>query len=295
MFPVAVFLWQTLPSARAPPPGPAPSPSDGAFRAESDRLDRGESSNTQSRVSLSVSSSEFPSGLLPPPRKSLRSGKRLRYSAATLIGTGGFAEVYLGLSHNTGELICVKQLSAGYQVSDVEHMEAGVAVLRELHHPNIVQVRRAGAGGGGVVARSRADPRRHGFLISRVIYSAPPPRNILSDPGIFCQTPEYFVRPRNILSDPGIFCQTPEYFVRPRNILSDPGIFCQTPEYFVRPRNILSDPGIFCQTPEYFVRPRNILSDPGIFCQTPDYFVRPRNICQTPDYFVRPRNILSDP
>ena len=66
--------------------------------------------------------------------------KPLRYSVANMIGRGGFAEVYLGMCHNTGELICIKQLAHGYKESDIEAMESEVALLKNLHHPNIVQV-----------------------------------------------------------------------------------------------------------------------------------------------------------
>ena len=43
------------------------------------------------------------------------------------------------MSHNTGELICVKQLAAGYTDADWALMESDVATLRQLSHPNIVQ------------------------------------------------------------------------------------------------------------------------------------------------------------
>ena len=75
-----------------------------------------------------------------------RRRKPLRYSVANMIGSGGFAEVYLGMCHNTGELICIKQLAHGYKESDIEAMESEVALLKNLHHPNIVQV--FGGGGG---------------------------------------------------------------------------------------------------------------------------------------------------
>ena len=65
--------------------------------------------------------------------------KPLRYSVSKLIASGGFSDVFLGLSHDTGELICVKQLKAGFVESDIAAMETEVSVLKRLTHPNIVQ------------------------------------------------------------------------------------------------------------------------------------------------------------
>ena len=56
-----------------------------------------------------------------------------------MLATGGFSEVFLGLSQDTGELICVKQLLASFRESDIALMESEVNVLRDLNHPNIVQ------------------------------------------------------------------------------------------------------------------------------------------------------------
>ena len=56
-----------------------------------------------------------------------------------MLATGGFSEVLLGLSQDTGELICVKQLLASFRESDIALMESEVNVLRGLNHPNIVQ------------------------------------------------------------------------------------------------------------------------------------------------------------
>ena len=65
--------------------------------------------------------------------------KPLSYSVSGMIGSGGFSEVFLGLSHDTGELICVKQLPVGFKAVDMATMEAEVDVLRSLNHPNIVK------------------------------------------------------------------------------------------------------------------------------------------------------------
>ena len=48
------------------------------------------------------------------------------------------------MCHNTGELICIKQLAHGYKEADIQAMESEVALLKNLHHPNIVQVRGSG-------------------------------------------------------------------------------------------------------------------------------------------------------
>ena len=65
--------------------------------------------------------------------------KPLRYSVSKQIASGGFSDVFLGLSHDTGELICVKQLKAGFAESDIAAMETEVSLLKRLAHPNIVQ------------------------------------------------------------------------------------------------------------------------------------------------------------
>ena len=72
-------------------------------------------------------------------RHSVSKRKPLRYSVSTPIASGGFSEVFLGLSHDTGELICVKQLKAGLDESAICVMESEVVLLRSLSHPNIVQ------------------------------------------------------------------------------------------------------------------------------------------------------------
>ena len=73
------------------------------------------------------------------PRFRLRRTKTLRYSVSKMIASGAFSEVFLGLSHDTGELICVKQLAAGLQESYIDMMESEVQLMRSLGHPNIVQ------------------------------------------------------------------------------------------------------------------------------------------------------------
>ena len=95
---------------------------------------------------MNLSSNSLASRLssLDRPSKSLfndsfRVCKTLSYSVSTMIASGGFSEVFLGLSHDTGELICVKQLAAGFDSTDIATMEAEVAVLRSLSHPNIVK------------------------------------------------------------------------------------------------------------------------------------------------------------
>ena len=61
------------------------------------------------------------------------------YSVSTMIATGGFSNVYLGLCHSTGELVCLKQPAHGYSEEHITAMEAEVATLRTLDHPNIVR------------------------------------------------------------------------------------------------------------------------------------------------------------
>ena len=65
--------------------------------------------------------------------------KPLRYSVSKQIASGGFSDVFLGLSHDTGELICVKQLKTGFAEFDMAAMETEVSLLKRLAHPNIVQ------------------------------------------------------------------------------------------------------------------------------------------------------------
>jgi mitogen-activated protein kinase kinase kinase len=60
------------------------------------------------------------------------------YSVSAMIATGGFSNVYLGLCHDTGELICLKQ-PAARSTADTAALEAEVATLRTLDHPNIVK------------------------------------------------------------------------------------------------------------------------------------------------------------
>ena len=75
----------------------------------------------------------------PPPSWHALLVQVLRYSTSELLATGGFAEVYKGMSHDTGEIIVVKQLARGFTDADILVMEADVAILKELSHPNIVR------------------------------------------------------------------------------------------------------------------------------------------------------------
>ena len=107
---------------------PAGSPRSGSVRGS---LTSGVSSchSRQSRVSAF-------SGKSPLSYKYHAGHRPLSYTISKLVGTGAFSEVYLAMSHDTGTLICAKQLAKG--CTDFQQMEADVAILRQLRHPNIV-------------------------------------------------------------------------------------------------------------------------------------------------------------
>lgn len=69
-----------------------------------------------------------------------------RYKVQSLIGRGGMGNVYLALDQRTDEQIAIKHLKPEY-VSDnpeiVERFRREAEILRELDHPNIVNIREA--------------------------------------------------------------------------------------------------------------------------------------------------------
>jgi serine/threonine protein kinase len=63
----------------------------------------------------------------------------LKYTRSSQVASGGFSDVFLGLVHSTGSLVCLKQPALGYSESDIKAMEAEVETLRSLDHPNVVK------------------------------------------------------------------------------------------------------------------------------------------------------------
>jgi mitogen-activated protein kinase kinase kinase len=62
-----------------------------------------------------------------------------QYTMSSMTACGGFCDVYLGLCHNTGMLVCIKQARSWHSDKDVNAMEMEVDMLRSLDHPNIVK------------------------------------------------------------------------------------------------------------------------------------------------------------
>ena len=52
-----------------------------------------------------------------------------KYSSSRAIATGGFSDVYLGMNHDTGELICLKRPAAGFREKDIMAMEVVCSLL----------------------------------------------------------------------------------------------------------------------------------------------------------------------
>eukprot|EP01012_Entosiphon_sulcatum_P025075 TRINITY_DN30341_c0_g1_i1.p1 TRINITY_DN30341_c0_g1~~TRINITY_DN30341_c0_g1_i1.p1 ORF type:complete len:585 (-),score=53.05 TRINITY_DN30341_c0_g1_i1:31-1785(-) len=63
---------------------------------------------------------------------------QIRYKIAGLLGKGGFAEVFLGMNSETGELIAVKQLAQGGTPDQQAALEREIDLLKKLRHPRIV-------------------------------------------------------------------------------------------------------------------------------------------------------------
>ena len=68
----------------------------------------------------------------------------LRWQRGELLGTGAFGRVFLGLNEDTGELLAVKEvLLSGTTMEraaeQLKSLEAEVALMLELSHPNIVR------------------------------------------------------------------------------------------------------------------------------------------------------------
>ena len=47
----------------------------------------------------------------------------LKYTRSSQVASGGFSDVFLGLVHSTGSLVCLKQPALGYSESDIKAME----------------------------------------------------------------------------------------------------------------------------------------------------------------------------
>ena len=150
-----LLLLAQLASRGAAPPSPgsprcSPSPSASGSAPPSPKGRRLEEVNTHvDDVGTSPARScdcDIPSSkrtsdfrMLRKTRVRQSAHKPLRYSVASQIASGGFSDVFLGLSHDTGDLICLKQLKVGFAESDMASMEAEVSLLKQLAHPNIVQ------------------------------------------------------------------------------------------------------------------------------------------------------------
>jgi hypothetical protein len=77
-----------------------------------------------------------------PPQDTL---EPIRWAKGQLIGAGAFGRVYMGMNLDSGELLAVKQVLLATNNTSKEKihehlkgLEAEVAVLRNLSHPNIV-------------------------------------------------------------------------------------------------------------------------------------------------------------
>ena len=51
------------------------------------------------------------------------STRALKYTRSSQVASGGFSDVFLGLVHSTGSLVCLKQPALGYSESDIKAME----------------------------------------------------------------------------------------------------------------------------------------------------------------------------
>lgn len=83
-----------------------------------------------------------------PPQDTL---EPIRWAKGQLIGAGAFGRVYMGMNLDSGELLAVKQVLLATNNTSKEKihehlkgLEAEVAVLRNLSHPNIVVSRICG-------------------------------------------------------------------------------------------------------------------------------------------------------
>jgi len=71
--------------------------------------------------------------------------KDIKWKRGPLLGKGGFAEVYMSLNLDTGELIAVKQVPVPQQGAEseslkrVSQLEKEIHLLQDLEHPNIVR------------------------------------------------------------------------------------------------------------------------------------------------------------
>lgn len=66
-----------------------------------------------------------------------------KYKRLRVLGTGAFSKVFLVQDGETGEHLVVKQIEASLSAPDRERALQEVALLRVLHHPNIISYRDA--------------------------------------------------------------------------------------------------------------------------------------------------------
>ncbi|RKO96344.1 hypothetical protein CXG81DRAFT_4393, partial [Caulochytrium protostelioides] len=62
----------------------------------------------------------------------------IAWERGRLIGSGAFGRVYHGLNLDSGEIMAVKQVQVGNNPRAVESLRVEVALLKDLHHDNIV-------------------------------------------------------------------------------------------------------------------------------------------------------------
>lgn len=127
--------------------------------SSTDRISNPGSVNRASMLGTPVAGSASPPLATPPvtdmsdaavskfssPRLGPRS--RMRWHKGALIGAGSFGKVYLGMNAKTGLLMAVKQVELPSSEDEntkrrrqmVESLEAEIALLKTIQHPNIVQ------------------------------------------------------------------------------------------------------------------------------------------------------------
>lgn len=75
-----------------------------------------------------------------PKRLSAGPKQIVKWQSGGIIGEGGFGKVYLGMNSETGELMAVKQVPLGAESNQqIESLRREIALIQDLHHPNIVR------------------------------------------------------------------------------------------------------------------------------------------------------------
>jgi serine/threonine protein kinase len=129
-------------SASLPPSSPQVGKS---YMTASIAVPRPTGSKERSSRRDSISSTSTPLGVSPvgsntTPRASSSSHRIVKWQSGGIIGEGGFGKVYLGMNSDTGELMAVKQVPLGSETNQqVESLRREIALMQDLHHPNIVR------------------------------------------------------------------------------------------------------------------------------------------------------------